>query len=315
MTTNTCSQLLRQVRETLENRLLFGHEELVRDFLVAYLARGHVLIEGPPGTGKTLTAKLMARLLSRSFRRIQFTSDMLPSDLIGAHLYNPAAQLFDFVKGPLFADFIIADEINRTPPRTQSALLEAMEERQVTAEGETFALPADFFVIATQNPHDFEGTYPLPESQLDRFLFKLVLRHASQSAEVQILGGVLQGTLPPRIDGLPAIGVSREAIEQELTQVQVDQSIVEYIAQILQNTRTHPLLAYGSGVRGGIALARCSRALAALSNRTFVIPDDIKALVVPTLRHRIRVTPDAQLSDVDEAKVLNEIVAAVPFPR
>jgi MoxR-like ATPase len=311
----TCKELFSAISNTVEGHLLFGHERLIRFFVIAFLARGHVLVEGPPGTGKTLTAKIMAHLLARSFRRVQFTSDMLPSDLIGAHLYNPAQQRFDFIRGPLFADFIIADEVNRTPPRTQSALLEAMEERQVTVEGETLKLGADFFVIATQNPHDFEGTYPLPESQLDRFLFKMVLSHAPQSAEIAILQNLLAGSLPPDLSKLRPVPYDRVQIEQELASVTKDPSIVAYITSILDRTRNHPLLEYGSGIRGGIALARSARVLAALAGRGFVLPDDIKELAVPTLHHRIRVSSDAQLSQQTEATVLQEIVSEVPFPR
>jgi len=310
-----CKNLFENISRTIEGQLLFGHERLVRFFLVAFLARGHVLVEGPPGTGKTLTAKIMAHLLARSFRRIQFTSDMLPSDLIGAHLYNPAQQKFDFIRGPLFADFIIADEVNRTPPRTQSALLEAMEERQVTVEGETLTLNSDFFVIATQNPHDFEGTYPLPESQLDRFLFKIVLTHAPQAAEIEILKHLLDGSLPPSFAKLPLMTYDRAQIEQELTSITVDPSILSYITTLLERTRNHPLLEYGSGIRGGIALARSARVLAALAGRSFVVPDDIKELIIPTLHHRIRVSSDAQLSQKNETTVLQELISEVPFPR
>jgi len=240
---------------------------------------------------------------------------MLPSDLIGAHLYNPAQQKFDFIRGPLFADFIIADEVNRTPPRTQSALLEAMEERQVTVEGETLTLNSDFFVIATQNPHDFEGTYPLPESQLDRFLFKIVLTHAPQAAEIEILKHLLDGSLPPSFAKLPLMTYDRAQIEQELTSITVDPSILSYITTLLERTRNHPLLEYGSGIRGGIALARSARVLAALAGRSFVVPDDIKELIIPTLHHRIRVSSDAQLSQKNETTVLQELISEVPFPR
>jgi len=299
----------------LDGKYLFGHERLIRYLLVGYLSGGHVLIEGPPGTAKTSAARLLAALMAKRFRRIQFTSDMLPSDLLGAHMYNPGKQSFDFVHGPIFSDFIIADEINRTPPRTQSALLEAMEEKQVTVEGETFALPDDFFVVATQNPQDYEGTYPLPESQLDRFLFKVELQHAGAAHEQSILRGVLNETLPPKVSELAPLEFNRSRVEAEIAAVEVSDPLLKYIAELLAATRGHQLLLSGSGVRGGIALARCSRVLALLEGRGFVVPDDIKELAVIVLAHRIQLTPDAQVSQITESDVVREIVEQAPFPQ
>ncbi len=310
-----CADVFNQIRRVIDQRYLFGNKALMEYFLLAYFARGHLLIEGPPGTGKTMTAKLFAKLLSKSFSRIQFTSDMLPADIIGAHMFSPASQAFNFIAGPLFSDFILADEINRTPPRTQSALLEAMEERQITAEGETFPLSADFFVVATQNPQDLEGTFPLPEAQLDRFLFKVVLTHLSPEEETQLLAGIIRGDLPPPFNDIQAQPVDRAAVDREIQGVRVDDSLLKYVSQILALTRKHPMLRWGSSARGGIAIVRAARILALLENRAFVIPDDIKKLLAPTFRHRIRLSPDAQISGVTEDDVIAEITKNAPFPQ
>ena len=293
---------------------ILGNEELLDFLLIAWLSRGHVLIEGPPGTGKTLSAKVLSKLLARSFKRIQFTSDMLPADITGSHVYQPGNQSFQFIKGPIFADCILADEINRTPPRTQSALLEAMEERQVTVEGNRFELASDFFVIATQNPQDFEGTFPLPEAQTDRFLFKLALTHASAEVDTRIMRGALDGTLTPNFETLRGIPVDRAALDAEIEAIRVDESILTYISRILGMTRTHPQLVIGASVRGGLAIARASRVLAALAGRDFVIPDDVKKLSIPVLRHRVHVTPEAQMGGETAEKILGEILKKAEFP-
>jgi MoxR-like ATPase len=310
-----CQDLYTQILAHVDGIYILGNRPLIRHCLTAYLARGHVLIEGPPGTGKTITAKLLAHLFSTSFKRIQMTSDMLPADILGAHLYSPSEQTFVFVNGPIFADIVLADEVNRTPPRTQSALLEAMEERQVTAEGVAMLLSPDFFVVATQNPRDFEGTFPLPESQLDRFLFKLSVQHATQEVETDILKRVLTGGLPPRAEDMPRLLLDRKRIDEEIQAVQVDDSIITYVAGIVQQTRQHPMIEWGSSARAGIAFVRCSRILAAIEGRSFVIPDDIKEIAVPILGHRIRLTPEAQLSDMAEHTVIDEMMHQVAFPR
>jgi MoxR-like ATPase len=310
-----CQDLYTQILAHVDGIYILGNRPLIRHCLTAYLARGHVLIEGPPGTGKTITAKLLAHLFSTSFKRIQMTSDMLPADILGAHLYSPSEQTFVFVNGPIFADIVLADEVNRTPPRTQSALLEAMEERQVTAEVVALLLSPDFFVVATQNPRDFEGTFPLPESQLDRFLFKLSVQHATQEVETDILKRALTGGLPPRAEDMPRLLLDRKRIDEEIQAVQVDDSIITYVAGIVQQTRQHPMIEWGSSARAGIAFVRCSRILAAIEGRSFVIPDDIKEIAVPILGHRIRLTPEAQLSDMAEHTVIDEMMHQVAFPR
>lgn len=302
------------IQAELENHIL-GNAPLLGRLIMAFFARGHVLIEGPPGTAKTLTTKLLARVLAKSFHRIQFTSDMLPSDILGAHIYSPSRQNFDFIKGPIFSDFILADEINRTPPRTQSALLEAMEEKQVTMEGTLYPLDPDFFVIATQNPQDYEGTFPLPEVQIDRFLLKLVVAHASSKTEVQLLHKIIDGSLPPDIDKIPVIDFDRKKIDKEIQDVLVDDSIIRYISDILHHTRTYSMLPGGSSIRGGIALVRCARIQALMAGRLYVIPDDIKSLAVDALRHRIKLSPEAQISQISEESIIKEILQKLPFPE
>jgi len=314
MNTSYVHALRQEIHKYSSQKYLFDSEELIDLIIIAFLSRGHVLLEGPPGTGKTLTAKVIARLFSRTFKRIQFTSDMLPSDIIGAHVYSPAVQKFQFIPGPIFADFVLADEINRTPPRTQSALLEAMEERQVTTEGQLYALSPDFFVMATQNPHDYEGTFPLPEAQTDRFLFKVALIHSGLETDMQIVRQTLDGVLPPKFEEVPQIQFDRGRADAEINQVRFDNSLVRYVSLILQETRRHPLLLAGASVRAGLALARTSRVLALIRGRDYVIPDDIKELTDPVLRHRVKLTAEAQINNETESSVIADIVKKVEFP-
>jgi MoxR-like ATPase len=313
------SAKIQALRSNLQNemgtRFIFGNEDLIDTLLIAWLARGHVLIEGPPGTGKTLSAKVFSHLLAHSFKRIQFTSDMLPGDIIGAPIYKPQSQSFEFLKGPLFSDCILADEINRTPPRTQSALLEAMEERQVTVEGERYELSPEFFVIATQNPQDFEGTFPLPEAQTDRFLFKVTLTHSTPDVESQVIRSALGTSAGQSIRDLKPIALSRSELDAEILAVKVDDSILAYVARILALTRSHPLLSYGASVRGGIALVRSARILAAIAGRSFVTVDDIKFLSLPVLRHRVRLSAEAQMGGENEDQVISEIMTKTEFPK
>ena len=311
---STCKQLFSDIQEKVAGKLLFGADETLRLAIITYLAQGHLLIEGPPGTGKTLTAHILARLFAQSFKRIQFTSDMLPADMLGAHIYDPSKKEFTFIKGPIFSDCILADEINRTPPRTQSALLEAMEERQVTVEGKTFELSPHFFVVATQNPREFDGTFPLPEAQLDRFMMKIVVTHQNMEQEVQMLTGSLAGVLPPDYSTIKPIELDRKALMDEVKSVHLEEVLGNYIIEIVAQTRSHPMLRWGSSFRGAIALAKCARVAAATSGKDFISPDDIIALVTPTLQHRVRLTPEAEIGQQSVVSILDSIVKSIPFP-
>lgn len=310
----TCKQVYEEVQLRISDKLLFGSDEILRLAIITFLAKGHLLIEGPPGTGKTLTAHLLARIFGKSFKRIQFTSDMLPADVLGSHIFNPASQEFKFIRGPIFSEIILADEINRTPPRTQSALLEAMEERQVTIEGETFALNEEFFVVATQNPREFDGTFPLPEAQLDRFMLKINVSHQEEESETLMLRESLAGSLPPDFSRIAPLVIEREALQTELQKVNLDQSILEYISRIVAKTRVHPMLRWGSSFRGSLAIARGARVAAAIAGRDHVTPDDVNSLVEHALQHRIRLTPEAEIGQQSVQEILKNMLESTAFP-
>lgn len=308
------AQFRDHVRHQLSEKILFGSDELIEHLTIAYLVGGHVLIEGPPGTGKTLAAKAFAQSLGGKFRRIQFTSDLLPADILGSHIYDPSRQSFNFIPGPLFADVVLADEVNRTPPRTQSALLEAMEERQVTVEGESHRLPPHFFVVATQNPFDHDGTFPLPEAQLDRFLFKLSLKAGTADQDAAILREQLGGPIPDRIQQIQSAQIDVESARQEMRRVRMDESLLKALTKLLQMSRQHPALAAGASVRAGIALANVGRIAASFQNRDFVTPDDLRRFAVPVLRHRIRLTAEASFSGETDASIVQELLKRAEFP-
>jgi MoxR-like ATPase len=240
---------------------------------------------------------------------------LLPADILGAHIYHPKSGELEFIKGPLFSDFVFVDEINRAPPRTQSALLEAMEERQITVEGKTFPLSPSFFVIATQNPSDLEGTFPLPEAQIDRFLIKLKLHSGTEEDERWIVNAALKNKLPLKIDEVHALSFSMEDIQKEIANIIVEASIVDYAVRLVRATREHPLVHQGSSVRGTLGLVRSARVLAAIFGRSFVIPDDIKILAPAVLSHRIQLTPEAELDRNSNELIINELLKKVPFPK
>lgn len=306
---------LERVLARLEEVIL-GKRQTLRLTLACVLARGHLLVEDVPGVGKTTLSHALARTLGLAYRRIQFTSDLLPADILGASVYEPDARRFRFHPGPIFVQLVLADEINRATPKTQSALLEAMEEHQVTIDGDCYPLPAPFIVIATQNPQDFHGTYPLPESQLDRFMVRLHMGYPDQRVERDILraggGADPLGRLEPQL----AIDELR-ALQDAVDAVRVDDLVLDYVMGLVEESRRTPQLELGVSTRGALALQRAARARALLLGRTYVLPDDIKALAVPVLAHRVHATGTAEglLRAHDEAEqVIRQLVEQVPVP-
>jgi len=298
-------------------KIVIGQEGTLSGLVVALLVRGHVLLEGVPGVAKTLLAKAVAGALQLDFRRVQFTPDLMPSDLIGQSIYEQRTGEFRFREGPLFTNLLLADEINRTPPKTQAALLEAMEERQVSVDGTTRALPAPFMVVATQNPIEYEGTYPLPEAQLDRFLFKLVVGYPTAEQEVAVLTMHDRGLDPHELTSLRRVAgpADLDAGRREVDAIRVDPVVLAYIVAIARATRDSPSLRLGVSPRGATMLLHASKAWAWMSGRPFVTPDEVKAMAKPTLRHRIVIRPEVELEGVTADGVLDGILATVPVPR
>ncbi len=311
-TTNQVQQLAQAVRENVA-RVIVGKEEVVDLLLVALLCEGHVLLEDVPGIGKTTLAKALARSLDCTFKRIQFTPDLLPGDVTGILYFNQKTQAFEFRPGPIFANIVLADEINRATPRTQSALLEAMQERQVTVDVYTHALPRPFLVIATQNPIELEGTFPLPEAQMDRFLMRLALGYPTPEEEEAILLRYQSGDPMPSLQPVASTEVVLK-LQEDVRRVHVADAVRRYIVQIAQATREHPAVDLGVSPRGTLALFHTAQALAALRGRAFVIPDDVKDLVGPVLTHRIHISPQTRLRGRTPEDVIREIIDAVPVP-
>lgn len=301
------------------NRVVVGQTTLVQQLLVAFLSGGHVILEGVPGTGKTLLVKVLAQIIQADFRRIQLTPDILPADIIGTNIFDLNSRQFTLKKGPVFTQVLLADEINRTPPKTQSALLEAMEEQQVTMDGESLPLPELFWTIATQNPLEFEGTYPLPEAQLDRFLFKLIVDYPDAAAEKQMLLNRQSGFQAKRQDlaRLKPVATVESilAARQEVNSVKVDEKIIDYLLALVQRSRQHPDLALGASPRSTGAWLQTSKAHAWLSEKDFVTPDDIKAVARPLLRHRLILRPESQLDGLQIDAVISSLLNQVPVPR
>ena len=314
---HTTRRLLDHARTQL-SRVIAGQSEVIDEVLMALLCQGHVLLEGVPGIAKTLIVKAFSRLLGLSFHRVQATPDLMPADILGTTILMQGSGSFTFHAGAVFTDLLLVDEINRMPPRTQAALLECMEERQVTTDGVLRPLPENFTVFATQNPIDFEGTYPLPEAQLDRFLLKTRVGYPTESDERQILelhlaasGALLleAAHIEPIPDALLA------AARHEVNAIRIEPELLTYILAVIRRTRDWPTLTLGASPRAAISLMRVAQTVAALEDRSYLVPDDVKRAIPPVLRHRIRLKPEAELEGFDPDRILADITAAIPVPR
>jgi MoxR-like ATPase len=301
------------------HKAVVGQEELVEMLVVALLAGGHVLLEGVPGTAKTLSVRTLARIFDVSFARIQFTPDLMPSDILGTSIYDQREQQFNLKKGPIFAGLLLADEVNRTPPKTQSALLEAMEERRVTIDGVSHSLPEPFLVCATQNPIEYEGTYPLPEAQLDRFMLKVNVSYPSAEDEQDILSRVQGGFRAQNLDTADIVpvlqGTDLPRYRAEVEAVRVDPVVQRYIVQIVRATRENRHLMLGASPRAAITLLLTAKALAAIRGRDFITPDDVKTMARPVLRHRLILRPESEIEGYDSDRIVEGVLQSVEVPR
>ena len=313
-TPTTVAHILNELRKTI-----VGQDDVIEQILVAVLAEGHALIEGVPGTAKTLTVKTLAHIVGAQYSRIQFTPDLMPSDITGTNVFNMQTSQFSLRHGPIFTDILLADEINRTPPKTQAALLEAMEERQTTIDGERYPLSPLFTVLATENPIEYEGTYPLPEAQLDRFLMKILIDYPEQADEEEIVarwdaGFNSRHLEQVQINPLPdAAAIQR--CRMEIREMRMEPGVQKYVVEIVRKTRTHPTILYGASPRASVALLLCSKALAAIRGRDFPTPDDIRDVAPPVLRHRLALRAEAELDGATADAVISDILKTLEVPR
>ncbi|MBK9071539.1 MAG: MoxR family ATPase [Myxococcales bacterium] len=318
MNLEAIANISRGIRGEL-HKAVVGQDHAIDLLLTALLAEGHVLLEGQPGLAKTLLVRAFAKTSSLQFGRIQFTPDLMPGDVLGTNLFNFQSNTFSLTKGPIFTDLLLADEINRTPPKTQAALLQAMQERTVTIDGKHHALGDHFLVVATQNPIEQEGTYPLPEAQLDRFLFKIVLAYPSRDEERAIVAshGGRRATTSLDALGIGAVVAAEHiaAMREVVTQIRVAEPIVDYIVDIVRQTREHGALRYGASPRAAASLSQAARAYAVLAGRDYVLPDDVKALAVPVLAHRVGTSVGAAMDGVSAQAAINQILSRVTAPR
>lgn len=316
--TGRASDLVQRVNQSL-SRAIVGQETPVQQLLVALLARGHVLLEGVPGTAKTLMVKALAVTLGMEFKRVQMTPDLMPSDILGTNVFDPGSRQFSLRKGPIFTTVLLADEINRAPAKTQSALLEGMQERQVTIDGERYPLPDNFTVFATQNPIEYEGTYPLPEAQLDRFLFKVIVPYPTPAAEDELLARYNSGFDADRLAEAGVVPVTEGEelmqVRREVQSLRAEADVLHYIGEIVRTTRSSPNLILGCSPRASVMLLQAAKCLSALRGREFVTPDDVKDIAIPALRHRIILRPEADIEGLSPDDVIAGVLSAVEVPR
>src|SRR5215510_9007881 len=300
-------------------KVIVGQDDPIEQILIVLLAEGHALIEGVPGTAKTLTVKTLSRIINAGFSRIQFTPDLMPSDITGTNVFNIATSNFNLRRGPVFTDILLADEINRTPPKTQAALLEAMEERQVTIDGDAYALSPIFTVLATENPIEYEGTYPLPEAQLDRFQLKILLTYPSEDHEREVVGRWNDGFNSKRLDQVDIRPLEDpNAIihcRAEVVRARMEPGVQHYAVDLVRRTRAHSFIHYGASPRASVALLLCSKALAAIRGREFVTPDDVRDVALPVMRHRLSLRAEAELDGVTPDSVITDILKSAEVPR
>lgn len=310
------SEAVHSIRNQIK-KIIVGQDEMVKLIIAAILADGHVLIEGVPGVAKTLTAKLVARSMAVDFSRIQFTPDLMPSDVLGTPVFNPREGTFDFKKGPLFSNVVLIDEINRAPAKTQAALFEVMEEKQITVDGKTYPMQAPFMVLATQNPIEQEGTYRLPEAQLDRFLFKIIVPYPNEKEEFEILNQFHQMGNTDVLSGIDGVLQSSQIINirKQVKTLVIEEKLLQFIAKLTHTTRSHKSIYLGASPRASLAIMNASKAFAAINGRDFVTPEDILDVIPSVLRHRIILSPDKEMEGITEDNVIRQIIQSMDIPR